>query len=145
MTPQTIEQVLADTGRGFFQTVGDSMEPMLHNRKSTVVLEAARRPLERMEVALYRRPAGAYVLHRVVEVTKDGYRIRGDNRTWTETVPREWILGVMTGYYPDEGSQFISCDSRDYRAYLHTLRLRYLKLRARPLAGRVRHILTRRR
>lgn len=145
MTPQTIEQVLAETGRGFFQTVGDSMEPMLHNRKSTVVLEAARRPLERMEVALYRRPTGAYVLHRVVGVTKDGYRIRGDNRTWTETVPREWILGVMTGFYPDESGRFISCDSRDYRVYLATLPLRYMRLRARHLAGRVRHILTRRR
>ena len=144
MTPQTIEQVLAQQGRGFFQTVGDSMEPMLHNRKSTVVLEAARRPLRRLEVALY-RPTGAYVLHRVVGVTGDGYRIRGDNRTWTETVPQEWILGVMTGYYPDESGRFISCDSRDYQAYLRTLRLRYLKLWAWHLAGRVRHILTRRR
>lgn len=145
MTPQTIEQVLAQQGRGFFQTVGDSMEPMLHNRKSTVVLEAARRPLRRLEVALYRRPTGAYVLHRVVGVTGDGYRIRGDNRTWTETVPREWILGVMTGYYPDESGRFIPCGSRDYQAYLATLPLRYLRLRARHLAGRVRHILTRRR
>ena len=145
MTPQTIEQVLAEKGRGFFQTVGASMEPMLHHHKSTVVLEAVRRPLRRMEVALYRRPDGLYVLHRVVGVTKDGYRIRGDNRTWTETVPREWILGVMTGYYPDESGRFIPCGSPDYQAYLRTLRLRYLKLWAWHLAGRVRHILTRRR
>ena len=145
MTPQTIEQVLAQQGRGFFQTSGASMEPMLHHHKSTVVLEAVRRPLRRMEVALYRRPDGLYVLHRVVGVTKDGYRIRGDNCTWTETVPREWILGVMTGYYPDESGRFISCDSRDYRAYLATLPLRYLRLRARHLAGRVRRFLTRRR
>ena len=69
MTPQTIEQVLAQQGRGFFQTSGASMEPMLHHHKSTVVLEAVRRPLRRMEVALYRRPDGLYVLHRVVGVT----------------------------------------------------------------------------
>lgn len=145
MTAQTIEQVLAEKGHGFFQTVGDSMEPMLHNRKSTVVLEAASRPLRRLEVALYRRPTGAYVLHRVVGVTQDSYRIRGDNRTWTETVPREWILGVMTGYYPDETGRFISCDNRDYQAYLRTLGVRYLRLRARHFAGRVGRFLTRRR
>lgn len=145
MTAQTIEQVLAEKGHGFFQTVGASMEPMLHHHKSTVVLEAVNRPLRRLDVVLYHRPNGIYVLHRVVGVTGGGYRIRGDNCAWDEMVPREWILGIMSGYYPDESSRFVSCDDRDYQAYLATLPLRYMRLRARHLAGRARRFLTRRR
>lgn len=142
--PQTIEQVLAEQGHGFFQTVGDSMEPLLHNRKSTVVVEAARQPLRRLDVALYHRPGGAYVLHRVVRVTKAGYRMRGDNRTWTETVPPDWILGVMTGYYPDESGRFIPCGSRIYQAYLRTVALRHFKLWVRHFADRIRRKVLRR-
>ncbi|HIV50137.1 MAG TPA: S24/S26 family peptidase [Candidatus Faecalibacterium intestinipullorum] len=135
---QRIEQVLSEQGRGFFQTAGDSMEPLLHSRKSTVVLTAARGPLKRYDVALYRRPAGEYVLHRVIGVTESGYRTLGDNRLWPETVPAEWVIGVMAGFYPDESGQYISCQSPAYRAYLKTLRLRRARLWFRALPGRVR-------
>lgn len=134
---QRIEEVLAQRGRGFFQTAGDSMEPLLHNRKSTVVLTAARGPLKRYDVALYRRPAGEYVLHRVIGLADGGYRILGDNRLWPETVPAEWVIGVMEGFYPDESGQYISCQSPAYQAYLKTLGLRRARLWLRALPGRV--------
>lgn len=136
--PQTIEQVLAQQGRGFFQTAGDSMEPLLHSHKSTVVLTAARGPLKRYDVALYRRPAGEYVLHRVIGFTEGGYRTLGDNRLWPEVVPAQWVIGVMAGYYPDESGEYISCQSPAYRAYLKTLGLRRARLWLRALPGRVR-------
>ena len=135
---RTIEEELALNGHSFFQTVGDSMEPLLHNRESTVVIEAKRTPLKRYDVALYRRPAtGAYVLHRVVKVLDDAYLICGDNRTWRETVPDEWVIGVMTGYYEKEQDRYISCESTPYQSYLKTLRLRYAVLWLRALPGQV--------
>lgn len=120
----TIEQELALQEHSFFQTVGDSMEPLLHNRESTVVLKKAEEPLKKYDVALYRRPTGEYVLHRVVKVRKETYLIQGDNRLGRETVPKEWIIGVMAGYYEGEENIYVSCNSKKYRNYLRTLKLR---------------------
>lgn len=110
------------------------MEPLLHNRKSTVVIEGKTSLLKRYDVALYRRPSGQYVLHRVVRVLDGAYLIRGDNRISRERVPQEWVIGVMTGYYEDERGGYISCGSAKYRKYLRTLKRRYaaLWLRAFP-------------
>ena len=113
MTYSTIEQELDEQGHSLFQTVGDSMEPLLHNRKSTVVIEKVSGTLKKYDVALYRRPGGEYVLHRVLKVRSSDYLICGDNRTYREPVPKEWILGVMTGFYPDESSLLISCEDRN--------------------------------
>lgn len=135
---KTIEQVLAEQGQGFFQTSGNSMEPLLHHRKSTVVIQAKTSRLQRWDVALFRRPTGEYVLHRVIRVKPDGYRILGDNRLWPETVPAGWVIGVMTGFYPDESGQYISCQSPAYQAYLKTLGLRRARLWLLALPGRVR-------
>lgn len=138
MIHRTIEQELAQNGRAVIQTVGVSMEPLLHNRKSTVALIAKQGRLQKQDVALYRRPAtGAYVLHRVVKVLDDAYLICGDNRTWRETVPDEWVIGVMTGYYEKEQDKYISCESTPYQSYLKTLRLRYAVLWLRALPGQV--------
>ena len=71
---RTIEQELALRGHGLFQTVGDSMEPLLHNRKSTVVIEIPKNMLKKYDVALYRRPGGEYVLHRVIKVVENAYK-----------------------------------------------------------------------
>ncbi len=114
------------------------MEPLLHNRKSTVVIAAKQERLKRYDVALYHRPTGEYVLHRVLKVLDEAYLICGDNRVWKETVPEEWIIGVMTDFYPDEHSDPISCSSKIYQKYLKTLPRRYIFLKMRSFAGRVR-------
>lgn len=136
MTERTIEQELDLRGYGLFQTVGDSMEPLLHNRKSTVVIKRKTGPLKRYDVALYRRPhKKEYVLHRVVKVLGDGYLIRGDNRIWREKVPEEWVVGVMAGYFADEKNEYISCENTAYRKYLRTLNQQYWSLRIRRSWG----------
>lgn len=127
MIRRTIEEELALHGRGFFQTVGDSMEPLLHNRKSTVIIEKKMAPLKKYDIALYRRPTGEYVLHRVVRVLQGEYLIRGDNRIFREKVPEEWVIGVMTGYFADECNRYISCEDESYRKYTRTLVWRYAK------------------
>lgn len=135
---RTIEQELEERGYGLFHTVGDSMEPILHNRRSTVVIGRADGTLRKYDVALYRRPAGEYVLHRVIRVLDGAYLICGDNRTWRERVPAEWVIGVMTGYYEDERNVLISCEDRGYRRYLRTLPIRYGALWIRSFLRRLR-------
>lgn len=137
MIRRTIEQELAQEGQVMIQTVGVSMEPMLHNRKSTVVLAAKRGPVKEQDVVLYCRPTGEYVLHRVVKVLDGAYLIRGDNCIGSETVPEAWIIGVMTGYFVDEGEHYISCASKEYQEYLDTLKLFRWLLWLRTLPGRV--------
>ena len=139
MTQRRIEQELAINGHSFFQTVGDSMEPMLHNRKSTVVIAAKKAPLKKYDVALYRRPTGEYVLHRVLKVLDGAYLICGDNRIWKEMVPEAWVIGVVTDYYPDEHDRPVSRKSEVYQQYLKTLWWRYSLLWIRAFPGRARH------
>lgn len=130
-----IERELEQHGECLFQTVGDSMEPVLHNRKSSVLIKKTDGCLAKYDVALYRRPSGQYVLHRIIEVCEDSYHICGDNRIWVETVPKEWVLGRMAGFYPDESAQFVDCaadeDYLDYVAHWEQ-RFRSRKLKALP-------------
>lgn len=115
----TIEDELEANKQCYFQTVGDSMEPILHNRKSTVVIKKTEVDLRPYDVALYRRPqTGAYVLHRVASVHDTYYRICGDNRVYEEKVPKSWILGYMIGYFPDESETYISCEDEKYLEYV---------------------------
>ena len=100
MQHRTIEEELALTGRALSWTVGVSMEPLLHHRRSTVVIEPPHGPLKRGDVALYRNARNDYVLHRVIGTAAEGYVIRGDNCYWKETVPLDKLVGVMAGPYP---------------------------------------------
>lgn len=139
----SIEEELARHGRGFFQTVGDSMEPLLHDHYTTVVIEKPAGRLRKNDVALFYRPGGTfsgqpqgrYVLHRVVKVRKGGYLICGDNRTYREPVPEAWILGVMTGFF--NGEVYTPCDSEAYSRYVAGLERRRAALWLRLLPGRV--------
>lgn len=134
----TIEKSLREQERILLQTTGISMEPLLHNRKSTVVIERVSGTLKKYDVALFRRPSGEYVLHRVWKVRKRDYLICGDNGIYMEPVFKEAVMGVMTGFYPDEGEEFISCEDGRYRRYLRTLGVRYGVRWVRAMIGRVR-------
>ena len=79
----------------------------------------AARELRRYDVALYRR-GEKYVLHRVVghyeNGSEKGYVICGDNCVTLEYIPRENVLGVLSGFYRD--GRHIDCEtSRGYHAY----------------------------
>ena len=111
---KSAEQMLAETGVFVSTTSGRSMEPMLHDRRDTVVVERAAARLRRYDVALY-RAGGKLILHRVVRVLPDGYKIRGDHVYDTETVGDGQILGVMTSF--TRRGRPISAQNRRYRAY----------------------------
>lgn len=134
----TIERELEEQGRVLVQTVGISMEPLLHNRKSTAVIEKITKPIKKYDAVLFLRPEEEYVLHRVVKVRPDDCLICGDNCIFRELVPKEKILGVMTGFYPDESGCFISCDDKKYRRYIRTWEFRYGIRWVKALPGRIR-------
>lgn len=137
MNKRTIEQELELNGRCVIQTVGVSMEPLLHNRKSTVVIEKVKFPLKKYDVVLFRRPTEEYVLHRVIKAAGDVYIIQGDNCIGKETVPKKRIVGVMTGYYEDENNNYISCEDERYRHYLKVLRFRRRRMKLKNILNRV--------
>ena len=112
-----IEEELERSGKILQTTIGDSMEPMLQYRQNIVVIEKADGLLNKYDLPLYRRPNGKYVLHRILKVRKNDYIICGDNRIRRETVPHEWIIGVVSGYY--KGKKFISVKDRKYLLYVH--------------------------
>lgn len=112
----TIEKVLEENGKHYQTTVGDSMEPMLRDRTNIVEIVKPSQPLKRYDLPLYRRPSGQYVLHRIHKVKKDCYITCGDNRYFRERVPKEWVVGVMSGYYKD--GAYIPATDPKYRRYV---------------------------
>lgn len=140
----TIEKELKENHHAFFQTVGFSMEPMLHQRKSTVVLKTQEDPaaLSVGDVVLFHRADDHYVLHRIVRVREtDGkplYVIRGDNCLYDDLVRSEQILGVMEGFFADERNVYVPADDKTYLEYVKRILKRNVWwLRIRSLPGRV--------
>lgn len=83
------------------------MWPMLRDRRDTIVVRPAEGSLSPYDVALYRR-GGAYILHRVIRATENGYRIIGDNCMAYEEVPESDILGRLDEFWRGERR----CDPR---------------------------------
>lgn len=143
MRHSTIEQELERHGRVLIQTVGVSMEPLLHNRKSTVVIERAPEKLRKYDVVLYKRPSGEYVLHRVVKFRQEEYLICGDNGLEREPVSREMVIGIMIGFYPENDDLFISIGDEKYRKYVRNWEKCYIIRWMKALPGRIHRKLTR--
>lgn len=97
------------------KTEGDSMQPMLTEGKSTVIIKTPTFPLKKYDIPVYRRE-DRWVMHRIVHVTKKGgYIICGDNRAHLERdITEKDIVGVLAGYY--EGDTFV--DVYTDKAYL---------------------------
>lgn len=138
----TVERELKEQGRCLIQTVGVSMEPVLHDRFSTVVVEKLNAPPKLFDVVLFKRSpqsnaeAGEqYVLHRVIKVGRGEYIIRGDNCIQNEKVAPDQILGVMTGFF--NGETFVDCKTdKAYLRYLKTLQVRYIARWCRAFPNR---------
>ena len=98
------------------QTVGDSMEPLLRQGETQVVLVPVSGPLKRGDLPLYQRPSGQYVLHRVVDVRDGVYYTRGDNRFGEERVEPDWILGVTSAVI--RGGETVPVSDAGYQRYV---------------------------
>ena len=139
-----IEEQLRTNGVYVSTTVGTSMKPMLRNRRDRIILvPIGNERLKKLDLPMYRRADGKYVLHRILDVKEDHYVIRGDNTFFKEYVKDEQILGYVTEFY--RGKRHVSTDEKGYRRYaafwqtIYPLRVPFHKLRM--LASRVKRAL----
>ena len=97
-----IEEALKKGGSFRFSPQGISMLPFLMAGRDEVLLSPGDTP-KKYDICLFRRENGAFVLHRVVAVCKDGsYTFCGDNQLYHErSVPRESIVGRVTAVFRD--------------------------------------------
>ena len=122
MNKRTLEEELREQGALVYPIMGKSMEPMLRQNRDLVHLRLPGGMLKRGDVALYRRPSGQYVLHRVVGEDARGYIFLGDNCVKKEYGIRpDAVLGVLTEFI--RKGKTCSVDDRWYRAYVRLWQL----------------------
>lgn len=115
MGKTTIEENLMKNGFHLSTVVGTSMMPFLRQGKDLVKVVPLTGKLSKYDIALFKRPTGEYVLHRVVKVKKRYYVICGDNRFLREKIPPEWIIGVAeSAFINDEEIQMSEQRQIDY-------------------------------
>lgn len=90
-----------DQGGTFSLTItGTSMYPFIVGGRDKVTLSPLPEKLKKNDLPLYRRANGAFVLHRIVKVCKDGtYTCCGDHQWWPEKgLRQEQMIGLATQY-----------------------------------------------
>ena len=112
MEKNDYKKTLLSNGILGFVTHGNSMWPFIKNKKTSVIVLKKEDRLKVFDVAFYERADGSFVLHRVMEVTGNGYIMMGDSQTEKEVVLEDNVHGVLCGYY--KGKSYIDCASDDY-------------------------------
>lgn len=119
MSRSTFEEELKEKGILVYTNVGTSMRPLIRQGKDVMIissLDKLGRNLKKMDVPLYKRDSGQYVLHRIIKIDKNGYVIRGDNTYSNEYgVTDHQIIGVLTGVI--RNGKEISVNSFGYKVY----------------------------
>lgn len=130
---------------------GDSMMPLLRQDKDLMVIRRIEAPLKKYDVVLFKRENGAYVLHRITKVCGLGvFMIGGDNRHYSEPIPEEQIIGIMTEVIRD--GKHIPVTDPEYLKYVKRvpftrfrLKLGYLPQRItgklRRIAGKIKRMI----
>lgn len=133
-----IEALLERDGRLVYRTKGVSMEPMLRENRDLVIIRTPESRLKKYDVALYKR-RGDFVLHRVIGVEKDHYRILGDNTYSVEKVPFDSVIGVLTEFRRKGKDHSVT--DRGYMIYARfwcaIYPLRHLAVRCRGKLGAI--------
>lgn len=104
-------------------TKGVSMQPLLFEGKTRVLVIRANLPLGENDLALFRRKNGQIVLHRIIRVDGDIYYIRGDNCIELEKVAGEDILGVVMEIH--RKGKIFPVTNRWYLLYVHVWNVIY--------------------
>lgn len=120
----SIEDVL--TNQGFYVGIptGNSMWPMLRNKKDQFIIIPITEEIRIGDVVLFQQKE-KMILHRVIYCNGNEYTLRGDNCISYELAPHEAIIGKLQGFY--KGSTYYDCtQSTLYKLYCKTLKLHYL-------------------
>ncbi|MDO4565486.1 MAG: S24/S26 family peptidase [Clostridia bacterium] len=122
-----------------FTAHGTSMLPLI--RDSEVRISPAPAKLKLLDMPLYRRVNGQFVLHRVVGINRDGsYRMCGDNQLSIETpISHAQVIGVVTEF--DWDGKRTAVSDKEYIKYAKRRLKRLLFKRAyfavRRFAGKI--------
>lgn len=115
----SFEEVIEKEGRLVYTNVGDSMMPLIKQGRDLLIIE--KKPagrLKRLDIPLYKRDNGQYVLHRVIKVRENDYVICGDNRYSRERgITDRHIIGLLTSVVRN-GKELKMSDPR-VRLYSH--------------------------
>ena len=131
----SIQQLLSQGRHALVRTRGVSMQPLLYEGRSHVIVAPVTGELSPGDLPLFRTPEGAYVIHRVLRRDGEGYYTRGDNAFAGERVAAEQILGVVVEIH--RKGKTIPVTHRGYRLYarlwpmLHPLWTVVMALRGR--------------
>ncbi len=97
---KTIEEVISERGYYVTNPKGMSMFPMLREGTGEAYIVKPELPLRRLDVPVYKRRDGTYVMHRVLSVDETGYSCCGDNQWVLEKgVSDSQIIGVLDSWY----------------------------------------------
>jgi hypothetical protein len=132
-----IEEVLASGGEFRLFPKGVSMRPLIVQGRDSVVLKRNdKEAAKKHDIAFYRRENGAFVLHRVMKVHKDGtFDMCGDNQFEIERgIGREQIIGYVSVIYRKDRA--ISVSSPMYKLYVFL----WTKMPLRKIAVAIRGI-----
>ena len=95
-----MQEVLGNGGSFSLTITGTSMYPFILGGRDQVTLSPIPAKLKKKDLPLYRRRDGAFVLHRIVKVEKDGsYTCCGDHHWDLEKgLQHEQMIALATAY-----------------------------------------------
>lgn len=95
-----IKETLENGGTFSLTITGSSMYPFILGNRDKVTLSPITAELKKNDLPLYRRSNGAFVLHRIVKVEKDGtYTCCGDHQWQLEKgLKKDQMIGIATEY-----------------------------------------------
>lgn len=115
--PLNIREIIERDGMYISTPLGDSMWPMLYNKRDTTCIVKTDGKLKKHDVALYVRSSGEYILHRIMEVRDDSYVMCGDSQFVLEHgIKSEQIIGVLDSFY--RNGKFHTVKEKKYRLYV---------------------------
>lgn len=110
-----IKQLVSEDKQVKFTITGNSMFPLLVNRRDMVTL-ASFDNIKKYDVVLHQRKDGTYILHRVIGVKGDTFTIAGDNETIKEKdVNISQIIAVAVSF--ERKGKKIYANDIAYRIY----------------------------
>ena len=110
-----LQEILQSGGEFVLTPRGHSMMPLLRSGRDRVVLISPT-ALEKGDIVLFRRPAGEYVLHRIVEKNDASFTVCGDAQCAPEDVLPEQIIACVKTVYL--GKKALCRNTLSYRCYL---------------------------
>ncbi len=97
-------------------TKGRSMEPLLKQGQTKVIIRPLEDRPQKGDILLFLRRDGKFILHRMIGETQRQYLLRGDHEVFVNRANKRRILGVVSEIYR-KGRWFSVTDLR-YRIYV---------------------------